>query len=534
MVSGFKKTNKKKKSGKLQLAKDPKQLKIAIIVVVLFILNTIYMGIKIYQENNPTYNQQAAQVTDPDAQPTMETPDQLPQGSTTTTTTSVSDVPNETTSTNNTNETMPNQTVEDSSTQPVVPAKSEPNYLLIVLDVILLCAAGALGNKYLKANPNIENMLSKNFSPKGKKGKLALAKDPKQLKIAITVIVLFALNTIYMIVKIYQENNPSAGGQSNDILNNVLIFLGVVLFCAVLFLASKTIKISPNSQKSFANNEPKSGKKCKKGKLELAKDPKQLIIAGIVVAIFILNTIYMGVKIYQENNPPIDQQTTTPDPFGPEAPQQDPAAMDTQNPLDSQAPIQDQASADKLAQDANDIYTQTIGMNGRNAEKLSTAPDSSIEIMTKPNTPRRFGKTVFISVDNSESLNPFSPDRDNVAAPVSLPFLTTPPENIITNSDAGKVMTTTISGILYDKYSPSAIINIEGADYLVKTGDVVNHYRILAIGKTQVIVQLGRNVYKAGVGELLSPTDLNHNTIANLNKKFGGNNVQISVKKKSY
>ena len=34
-------------------------------------------------------------------------------------------------------------------------------------------------------------------------------------------------------------------------------------------------------------------------------------------------------------------------------------------------------------------------------------------------------------------------------------------------------MDTVVSGILYDKFSPSAILNIEGNDYLVKKGDVV-------------------------------------------------------------
>lgn len=299
----------------------------------------------------------------------------------------------------------------------------------------------------------------------------------------------------------------------------------------------------------------KKSKKKKKEKFVLAKDKKQAQLAIIVLIIFVVNSVYTAVKIYKENNPTVsssqqvaqdqDNQllspggTQTQDPtmqgVQPSQDPQDPSALQT-----SQAEQPSQATSDDVAQDANDIYFQTIGAKNKGAKgNLSQVPepDSGIEIMTKKIKPNRYGKMVMIPVDSSESSNPFYPGKDNVSAPIkaiSLPYLTAPPDNVLTNSEAGKVMETTISGILYDKYSPSAIINIEGSDYLVKRGDVINHYKILFIGKTQVIVQLGKNIYKAGVGELLSPADLNYNTIANLNKKFGGNNIQINVKKKGY
>ena len=83
-------------------------------------------------------------------------------------------------------------------------------------------------------------------------------------------------------------------------------------------------------------------------------------------------------------------------------------------------------------------------------------------------------------------------------------------------------MDTVVSGILFDKFSPSAILNIEGTDYLVKKGDVVNNYKVLAIAQDSVTVQLGKNTYKAGIGEILTEGSLNHNNVSNLSKKFGG------------
>ena len=104
-----------------------------------------------------------------------------------------------------------------------------------------------------------------------------------------------------------------------------------------------------------------------------------------------------------------------------------------------------------------------------------------------------------------------------------------PPETITSDKMATDVMTTRVSGLLYDKISPSAIINIDNKDFLVKKGDVINDYKVLDIEKNFVTVQHGVNVYKAGVGELLTGKDVNYNTISNLDQKFGG--VKNSVNK---
>ena len=122
--------------------------------------------------------------------------------------------------------------------------------------------------------------------------------------------------------------------------------------------------------------------------------------------------------------------------------------------------------------------------------------------------------------------NPFLPYRDigeggNI---VDVPAfeLVEPPEMIHENSDAARVMDTIVSGILYDKFSPSAILNIEGNDYLVKKGDVVNNYKVINIMQDSVTVKLGANVYKAGIGEILTEGTLYHNNVPNLSSKFGG------------
>lgn len=85
-----------------------------------------------------------------------------------------------------------------------------------------------------------------------------------------------------------------------------------------------------------------------------------------------------------------------------------------------------------------------------------------------------------------------------------------------------KILSTKVSGIMYDNYNPSAILNIDGVDYLVRSGDIVNNYKVLSISKSVVTVQSGSNVYKAGVGQLLASDNLNKSNIVNLENKFGG------------
>lgn len=161
-----------------------------------------------------------------------------------------------------------------------------------------------------------------------------------------------------------------------------------------------------------------------------------------------------------------------------------------------------------------------IGNDGENA---AIAPDDT-QIITKRTTT---DSMVTVSVEDLGRSDPFLPSNQvvqvsKVHAVPSIDLLP-PPENITVDSTAVEVVTTKVSGIMYDRYNPSAILNIGGSDYLVRTGDVINNYKVLSIGKENVTVQNGANVYKAGVGELFTGDGINYNTISNLESKFGGN-----------
>lgn len=435
------------------------------------------------------------------------------------------------------------------------------------------------------------------------KQKLVFAKDKKQAVTAIVVAVLFVVFSIYNLAKFIQEQNPQPKStatttQANNQMENSMSaenptgaeatggeqtnqqnpnnpaattspqtpeqatgqpqeptainqqqtapaapqpqenptspLTGLIILAIIAGLAFAAFKyLSKNGGKDLFASPKKGGKKGKQ-KFIIAKDSKQLATALVVVVLFLANSVYLIIKTIQEQNPQYTTANQSSAPLESQMPQGPTSPEGTTNLNQPENQLHDQA------QDANDIYSQTLNIQNdrkdlkKEEERFVKDTGSDVEILAKK-AARTRGKMVSVLVADSGRSNPFLPAGENVPhlTSASFAYLPAPPETLPSNTDAGKVMSTTISGILYDKYSPSAIINIEGTDYLVKKGDVINNYKVLSISKTQVIVQLGKNVYQAGVGELLSKTSLNC-TVANLNKKFGGSEVSINVRKKGY
>ena len=160
-------------------------------------------------------------------------------------------------------------------------------------------------------------------------------------------------------------------------------------------------------------------------------------------------------------------------------------------------------------------------------ELVALSEEIPAQIVTMP-VAATSSKKATISIPNGTvKANPFLPYRDiegtsTVVNDVPMTNLVEPPDTPTGNPDAIRVMDTIVSGILFDKFSPSAILNIEGNDYLVKKGDTVNNYKIVNIAQDSVTVQLGSNVYKAGIGEILTEGVIQHNEVSNLSNKFGG------------
>lgn len=178
-----------------------------------------------------------------------------------------------------------------------------------------------------------------------------------------------------------------------------------------------------------------------------------------------------------------------------------------------------------LPQEDNVVKKETVKV-GNDGVNAAIAPDENVtksEVDKKETT----DSMVAMSVEDFGRSDPFLPSNEvaiiSKSSNKSNFDLVPPPNSLIVDPTAVDVVSTKVSGIMYDKFNPSAILNISGSDYLVRTGDVINSYKILSIGKENVTVQYGANVYKAGVGELFSGDGINYNTISNLDRKFGGN-----------
>lgn len=171
------------------------------------------------------------------------------------------------------------------------------------------------------------------------------------------------------------------------------------------------------------------------------------------------------------------------------------------------------------------LFCVSLGFNKQGLIPAEEISDSSLSLVSAPLAATSVKKDLISIPSGTVKANPFLPYRDIGDTSVSdvPPFdIVEPPEVITEGSEAARVMDTIVSGILYDKYSPSAILNIEGNDYLVKKGDTVNNYKVLNIMQDGVTVKLGDNVYKAGIGEILTEGSVTHNDVSNLSNKFGG------------
>ena len=107
--------------------------------------------------------------------------------------------------------------------------------------------------------------------------------------------------------------------------------------------------------------------------------------------------------------------------------------------------------------------------------------------------------------------------------------LPVPPTSLDTHTFAAKITKTKVVGIMYNVKSPSAIINVDEKDYLVRPGDKIigQEYKIVKITPTWVTAAMGSNVYSAAIGELFSKdgVETNHTDIYNLKERFGGRKI---------
>ena len=134
-------------------------------------------------------------------------------------------------------------------------------------------------------------------------------------------------------------------------------------------------------------------------------------------------------------------------------------------------------------------FAISFGIKGQSFEEMD-----SIQMVSVPVAATSTKKDLISIPSGTVKADPFLPYRNISGTTTALDVpkfnLVEPPEVISEDSEAARVMDTTVSGILYDKYSPSAILNIEGNDYLVKKGDTMSNYQVLDISKDDIFTRM--------------------------------------------
>lgn len=109
-----------------------------------------------------------------------------------------------------------------------------------------------------------------------------------------------------------------------------------------------------------------------------------------------------------------------------------------------------------------------------------------------------------------------------------------PPEAYgIKEEETVQLMTIGVSGIMYDETKPSAIITYNDNDYFVQKGDKLDNYRIVDITRNCVMIALGKNVYRANIGEEFQISSRFDGSAQYLPQKQGGGRQYYSVSDQS-
>lgn len=139
--------------------------------------------------------------------------------------------------------------------------------------------------------------------------------------------------------------------------------------------------------------------------------------------------------------------------------------------------------------------------------------------------------SIMVSYNKAARLNPFKPPIVTALEKAAKPYavvdntqfeIIEPPVSSTPDENLTRLLQTQISGIMYDPVSPSAIINFNGTDYFVKTGDKVSGYVIKNITRDKVQVNYKNNTYIASVGQLFTRGVLDQHNVADLQHKFAG------------
>ena len=164
-----------------------------------------------------------------------------------------------------------------------------------------------------------------------------------------------------------------------------------------------------------------------------------------------------------------------------------------------------------LSENGLDAIGDLISGGGKNVQQEAVAQDD-IPVINEDETDAEE-----LQEEKQEVVNVIPTGRDNPFLPLPKYIAMTnfnpevdydrlgiprPPKDYGEQLDTNKkLMSITVTGIMYDAQKPSAIISYEGNDYFVQKGDKLDDFKVVDIGRSFVKIAYNKNIYKANVGE---------------------------------
>ncbi len=256
---------------------------------------------------------------------------------------------------------------------------------------------------------------------------------------------------------------------------------------------------------------------------------KKAILLGSVLAIVVFigaafymmksgNMLAMFNKAPKTNpNPPVFDPTVSPVPTAPEVPSLEgmpnvPTKVGVVDPASPELPIngmpnpQMPPSAKMPPQMPSNVQVDP----NAGVVKLPDVTDKKVADQKAP-VKKDENKKVSIDVKTSSRLNPFLPMSNDFNAVLMASgldaYVENPPLQYGDDPSLQELVNISVSGILFDSSSPSAIIRINQTDYFVQKGDKVDEFYISDINRDAVVIKKDANVFSAGVGQMFNYSD---------------------------
>ena len=160
-----------------------------------------------------------------------------------------------------------------------------------------------------------------------------------------------------------------------------------------------------------------------------------------------------------------------------------------------------------IQEEMNNVTPEEISQ--RTEENIPVVNENEVSEIKPDEKPAPEEKKEVIDIKPTGRSNPFMPLQKYIAVEIPETViqydkvgLPTPPETYgIKDEKMVKMLAIAVSGIMYDEINPSAIITFDNNDYFVQKGDRLDDYKIVDITRNSVTIALGKNLYKANIGE---------------------------------